>query len=360
MDSLHLRRAPTKRVTSITFPRTYLKNSGLGSHTQHFDGVGAVSAIFEMTSSSKRNCMSKRLAFTFILFTILLGIIPLPLHLAAKTATTDIASRAIPIAEQIAIVFAEFIIKPIYMLIALALILVLRRSRALDLVALKWSMIFFLAGEIFCAINIIFFADANPLMEYLHSYGMALCIGTLAFAAFYALDSRLIKYGDATKACAALGLCRECYKHSNVVCRARRIFAALSLAVFALAFLPLTVPTQVAAYNSTVFGVAHFFSHADIHQWFEIRYSPIITLLLSVIAILILLLDDKSPLLLPKLIFATSIGFLGFSFFRLVLFIPFPQNLGWFFFWEEVTELIFIVGVAYVLWIFRKGLLAKS
>lgn len=304
--------------------------------------------------------MSKRISVLLVLFAIITGIIPLPLHLATNTLTTTIATHTIPLAEQIAIVVAEFLIKPIYMLIALALIIALRRSHMLDLVALKWSMIFFLAGEIFCAINIIFFADANPLMEYLHSYGMTLCIGTLTFAAFYALDSRLIKYGDATKACAALGLCRECYKHSNVVCRARHIFAALGLAVFALAFLPLTVPQQTSAYNSTVFGIAHFFSHANVHQWFEIRYSPIIALLLSVIALVILLLDDKSPLLFPKVILAASIGFLGFSFFRLVLFIPYPQNLGWFFFWEEATELIFIVGVAYMLWIFRRGLFTKN
>ena len=304
--------------------------------------------------------MSKRLILTCILFAIIAGIIPLPLHLTPLPSNIDATTRAIPLAEQIAIVVAEFFIKPIYMLIALALIIILRRSNALDLATLKWSMIFFLAGEIFCAINIIFFDDANLLMEYLHSYGMTLCIGTLAFAAFYALDSRLIKYGDTTKACVALGLCRECYKHSNVVCRARRIFAVLSLAVFALAFLPLTVPQQAIAYNSTVFSIAHLFTHADVHQWFEIRYSPTIAMLASVIASAILLLDDKSPLLVAKLILSASIGFLGFSFFRLVLFVPFPHNLGWFFFWEEATELIFIVGVAYVLWIFRRGLFAKA
>ena len=104
----------------------------------------------------------------------------------------------------------------------------------------------------------------------------------------------------------------------------------------------------------------HIFSHADIHQWFEIRYSPIVSLLLSTVVFLMLLLDERGALFTPKIILAASIGFIGFSFFRLILFSPYPNNLGWFFFWEELTELIFIVGVAYVLWIFRKGLLMYS
>ncbi len=32
--------------------RTCLTNSGLGSHAQHFDGVGAVSAIYETASNN--------------------------------------------------------------------------------------------------------------------------------------------------------------------------------------------------------------------------------------------------------------------------------------------------------------------
>jgi hypothetical protein len=40
--------------------------------------------------------------------------------------------------------------------------------------------------------------------------------------------------------------------------------------------------------------------------------------------------------------------------FRLVLFQVYRDNLTWFVFWEEVTELIYIVGVGAVLWIFRR------
>jgi hypothetical protein len=36
----------------------------------------------------------------------------------------------------------------------------------------------------------------------------------------------------------------------------------------------------------------------------------------------------------------------------------FSDNLMWFDTWEEWTELLFVLGVAVVLWIFRHGLLA--
>jgi hypothetical protein len=31
------------------------------------------------------------------------------------------------------------------------------------------------------------------------------------------------------------------------------------------------------------------------------------------------------------------------------------DHLAWFGFWEEITELLFIIGIGVVLWIFRQG-----
>ena len=60
---------------------------------------------------------------------------------------------------------------------------------------------------------------------------------------------------------------------------------------------------------------------------------------------------------LPKVLFAAGVGVLGFSFLRLVFFGIYQDNLIWFNFWEELTELMYMVGVGFALWTFRRGLL---
>ena len=58
-----------------------------------------------------------------------------------------------------------------------------------------------------------------------------------------------------------------------------------------------------------------------------------------------------------KIAFAAGIGPLGFAVLRTILGGAYDQNRVWFLFWEETTELLFIVGICFVLWIFRRRLL---
>jgi hypothetical protein len=51
---------------------------------------------------------------------------------------------------------------------------------------------------------------------------------------------------------------------------------------------------------------------------------------------------------------------LGFSLFRVALNGIFANNLVWFEFWEEATELMFVGFTGFVLWHYRKILLEKT
>ena len=75
-------------------------------------------------------------------------------------------------------------------------------------------------------------------------------------------------------------------------------------------------------------------------------------------SLVVLFLKKNEPVLWSKLFLAAGVGALGFSFFRLVFVQVYRDNLAWFSFWEEVTELIFVAGVGLVLWLFRHGLFA--
>jgi hypothetical protein len=77
--------------------------------------------------------------------------------------------------EQLAAVATGFVVKPIYTVAVLIIAIVLWKKTDLELKALKWAMLFFFAGENFCAANYLFTEnhDSN-LLEYLHSLGMVL------------------------------------------------------------------------------------------------------------------------------------------------------------------------------------------
>jgi hypothetical protein len=65
-------------------------------------------------------------------------------------------------------------------------------------------------------------------------------------------------------------------------------------------------------------------------------------------------LKKNDPMPAAKVLLACGTGFLAFGFFRLFLFAPYLDNLVWFVFWEEATEMIYVAGVAVALWVFPR------
>jgi hypothetical protein len=115
---------------------------------------------------------------------------------------------------------------------------------------------------------------------------------------------------------------------------------------------------KLPSYNASVFGITFNYSHLAAYQMYEIRYCPVAAIVLLAGSLAALLWKKRDPVALAKVLFAAAMGPLGFSFLRLMLFAPFSDELVWFTFWEEATEMIFIAAVAYVLWVFRRGLMA--
>ncbi|MCX5670009.1 MAG: rhodanese-like domain-containing protein [Planctomycetota bacterium] len=287
-----------------------------------------------------------------------------PLSLIAGGAGSPAAPVSVavyrdsPPHEQWASVLTGFGVKPFYMVLALVLAAVLWRSRRTELVALRWGLVFFFIGEAFCAANYLAFHDDSYLSEYLHSFGMVLCFGFTTWAAFEGMDRWLIRYSDAAKTCAALPLCRQCIKHADVPCGLRRMFYLLIPATMVLACMPLTADFSADSYNTTILGTYYNYSHPIVYQVYEIRLLPVLALVLMAVSLAVLLLKKHEPVAWSKLFFAAAMGPLGFSLMRLFIYAPYHTNQVWFAFWEEITELLFVSGVAVVLWLFRKGLFA--
>ncbi len=294
---------------------------------------------------------------------VVVGLLPLWLDRSFLAPAADSAAlehlRVCPLglSEQWVVVLTAFVVKPAYMILSLALIIWLWRSGAADLTALRRGLVAFLAGESACAVNYVFLGGRSELWEYLHSYGMVVGFSFVSYALLEGMDQRLIRYSAARDRCAALSLCRACLKYADVPCGLRRLFLFVIPATALLAVLPLTADFRPAVYRSDVLGASVGYSHTLASQWFETRLCPAFALGAFAVSWLVLRFKQDDPVRWSKLLFAAGLGPLGFGLLRTLLVATFREDLMWFETWEEWTELLFVLGVACVLAIFRTGLL---
>jgi hypothetical protein len=261
--------------------------------------------------------------------------------------------------EQSAAAMALLWIKPAYMLLsgAVALYLIFR-SKAADLRLLGWSLLVFLIGEVFCAINYVFLKDNSYFSEYMHSYSMAIAFGLAAYALLEGLDQRVVHFSEADKRCALLPVCGGCVKYERVRCGIRRIAQFMGIALIILAAIPLLAPFSTTAYNTEVGPLIHYYTRPIVHQWFEARFSPILAMLLSGLALLVMGRTSHITVHpLARALLCAGLGFLGFGVFRVTLGMVYAESLVWAVVWEEVTELMFVALVIFILWVFRRTLL---
>lgn len=306
--------------------------------------------------------MNRRTVFILTLV-ILAGLIPVAVYWMETGATQApglafLPDRSLPPSGQIAQALAGLVIKPLYMMLSLFLIILLIGQRDTDIAALQWGLIAFLVGEVFCAVNFYIYRHESILSEYIHSYGMAVAFGLVSFALLEGLDARLLRLTSSMAACEALRVCGQCTRHSPAGCKAKAItqFALPMLA--ALAFIPLLSPLQPDAYAVSIFGFPYSYTRLDVYEFYERRVLPLLALAAFILAWLPLLKKGEPPIpFLTRALACAGLGALGFSFFRVMLNAIFADNLVWFEFWEEATELMFTAAVGFVLWQFRRSLL---
>ncbi|MBV6397027.1 MAG: hypothetical protein HFACDABA_02631 [Anaerolineales bacterium] len=270
-------------------------------------------------------------------------------------APTFAGARGMSAAEQFAQVAAGLVVKPAYMFISLVLILALLRQKERGLAALRWGMIAFLLGEIFCAVNFIAYQHESLVSEYIHSYGMALAFGFFTYALLEMLDARVLHINRGH--CSINGLCQTCKRVTPLACAARRVAILIVMLTISASFLPLTVSTSPESYATDLFGVPYAYARFDFYQWYEARLLPVLALILCACALMILLRPTGDPLpQSAKILFSAGLGALGFSLFRVILGALFAGELVWFEFWEELSELMFTGAFAFLLWQFRGAL----
>ena len=273
------------------------------------------------------------------LVVILAGLGPILLFgwLAGGLTAAEVGeTRSISALEQFAQAAAGLGIKPLYSLLCLGLILFLWGQRARDISALRWGLVAFWTGETFCAINFWVFQHESLLSEYLHSYGMVLAFGLTIFAARTAAKTRLLKRNESTG-------------------RWRIGWVALVITAI-LCFIPLMAPVSPHTYAVSIYGFPYSYTRFALYEWYENRALPLLALTCCILAIIPLLRKNS---FWSSALLSAALGALTFSLFRLVLDVIFHETLVWFEFWEEASELLYVLGVGLLLWRF-KHLLEKT
>lgn len=294
-----------------------------------------------------------------------IGGIPIALYPLVKGLVPDplaggweaLPFQALSVIQQWQVMLYAFGIKPLYMVLTFLLIVWIWRQKAVDLTALRWGLIWFWVGETGCSIDYFFYARTSDFWEYAHGFGMAVGFSLIAYATLEGLDRRLIKFSPPGERCAAIGLCRACEKYADVRCGLKRLFKYMIPALMAVAFIPLTAPFQLNAFRTELLGSPYYYHHMVSSQWLELRACPVLALLFLGAAWLVLLFKRHEPVQTSKALMAAGTGPLGFGLMRMALAATFSNNWVWLNFWEEFTELLFILAVCIVLWTFRHRLL---
>lgn len=282
-------------------------------------------------------------------------------HFIAPGQPESLPVQPIPLTEQAAHALAGLFIKPTYMLLSLTLAALLFGQKAADLAALCWGLFFFFVGEFFCFVNFAAFGDDSYLSEFLHSYGMVVGFGFIFYALLEGFETRLMHFNEPQKKCAAASLCHVCAKHQPVVCRALRLYQFLIPALGLLALMPLQARFDFQGYTSLLFTMPFYYTRFMVYQIYENRLLPLLALLCFAIAYLPLWLKNSQPApRLTQIFLAAGMGIFSFSILRLSLGMIYATNQVWFTFWEETTELIFMLGVIVVLWLFRRSLFPEG
>lgn len=266
----------------------------------------------------------------------------------ASGAEAAVPRLSEPAWKQWMVVLTGFVVKPLYMLLALGLAIHLRRAITPGTVGLRRALWAFFAGEAFCALNYLVFAEESQFTDMLHSWGMALAAGFGAWSVAIGAVRHLLPDAEGGR-CGLERLCQPCTRGS--LCRHERLLPLAALLTIFSALIPLTATCQGLAAATTILGTPYAYRHDWVQVVFELRCCPLAAIGLGLLGLGLALARRHGAALAC---ICAAAGPLAFAFFRLLLGAGWRDDPAWFLAWEEFGELATILAVGWWLTIFRR------
>ena len=123
---------------------------------------------------------------------------------------------------------------------------------------------------------------------------------------------------------------------------------------------PLTAGFRLIRYQTGVLGSIQTCTHLLSSQWFENGFCPVWSCLALAASWFALRSRRDGAWALGKMFVAAAVGPLTLGILRLFLSAAFSDRLWWMGFWEQTTQLLFLAGLGWGLWVFRPVLLAPA
>lgn len=263
---------------------------------------------------------------------LLFGALPILVYLMLHGGMggSDITElQSLNAAERSALMASLFNIKPLYMLLCVALLLVLWDRNSPPAQFLFWGFAALLLGELICGATFAAFRRELIVSEHIHSYGMLLEYSFIVRALIDLLDRRT----------------------QLEAVRSRPIFAFAALTGMIATFLPQSVTTTPDGYQADLFGFNYIYARLEFNQWVEASFLPMASLAFFALTFFTTLKSKQGGSLPPAKIFLSAgAGLLMFSVLRLTLGVLFAQQLVWFEFSEEMIQLMVISTIAFSIW----------
>ena len=222
-----------------------------------------------------------------------------------------------------------FNIKPLYMLLCVAILLVLWDRDAPPARFLFWGLTALVLGELICGMTFAAFRRELIISEHIHSYGMMLEFSFIARALIDLLDRGIVKDAKGS----------------------RPIFTFAALTGMIASFLPWSVTTIPGGYQADLYGFNYIYARFEFNQWVEASFLPTASLVFFALSFFITIKSKQAGSLpFAKIFLSAGGGLLAFSILRLTLGALFAERLMWFEFWEEMAQLTVISTIAFLLW----------
>ncbi len=284
----------------------------------------------------------------------------LPLERGGRGAAPPSATRELALTQyqQWLSVIAGLGIKPVYMALSLAiLILTRRRAKAAGLSVLWHGLLWFFIGEAFCALNLAWHSPGRIyLNDAMHGFGMALMSALIPWGLFTLFDERVLRYSNPALGCRLQPLCGQCWKRDPVRCGFHDLMLMLLGSLAVVSLIPLTGRLRPEMVEAVVLGTRTDFGVPVLNLWIELRLYPALAVVGFLATLAVLGFGGQKGMRPATPLFFLSFGFLSYSALRFFLSEAFGEAFWWANFWEELTELFFVAAIGMFLFLFRRQL----
>lgn len=247
------------------------------------------------------------------------------------------------------------VLKPTYMLLALAMVIGLRRARS---VRILWhGLLWFFVGEAFCALNLAWHLPGRVyLSDVAHGAGMVAMSALIPWGLYAIFDERVLRFSDPSAGCRLQTLCGQCWKRDPVRCGFHDLMLALLVALAIVSAIPFSSELRPLQFVADVLGVRTDFGVPVINLLVELRVYPALAIAAFVATFAILVRGGTAAVRRATPVFFAAFGLMAYSLLRFFLTETFREAFHGSNFWEELTELFMIVALGLFLWLFRRPL----